>query len=118
VSARSPIPPEISRVASELAAADDLAFAEGFRRAWPEALAAALAAAAVVPLDRKPALSLEEASALTGYSVSTLSRLVASGALSPIPHVRGRTVIARKELDRWLDSTVGATVSPARKAVA
>lgn len=45
------IPAHISRMANELAAADDSVFAEAFRRAWPEAVATALAEAAVVPLD-------------------------------------------------------------------
>jgi predicted DNA-binding transcriptional regulator AlpA len=112
VSRRLNLSPEVERVVAELShRSDDPVFAEAFRKAWVEALAQELARAAIVPIERKPALSLEEAALLTGYSVSTLSRLVARGVLAEIPHVPGRTMVARVELDRWIQSGTAKVVA-------
>lgn len=108
---RPVIPVEVSQLANALAAADDSPFSQAFRTAWPEALAKALAEAAAPPkVSEKPALSLEEVTLLTPYSVSTISRAVRDGSLRAVPHVQGRTVIARKELDRWLEATAESEV--------
>jgi excisionase family DNA binding protein len=56
-----------------------------------------------VRVAEKIALSASEAGALTGLSASTITRLVRRGVLAPVPHV-GRVLIARRELDRWVES--------------
>lgn len=58
-----------------------------------------------VPIWLKPGLSVAEASALTGESESSIRRMVRRGELARAPH-KGRVIIARAEIDRWLTSTM------------
>lgn len=60
-----------------------------------------------VPLWLKPGLSVAEAAVLTGESESSIRRMVRRGELARAPH-KGRVIIARAELDRWLTSTMPA----------
>lgn len=53
-----------------------------------------------LPIESKLWLSLDEASAMTGLSPSTLWRLVAQGLIARVPHTK-RRLIARAELERF-----------------
>lgn len=60
-----------------------------------------------IPVWHKSGLSVPEAAAMSGESESTIRRLVAKGEIARAPH-KGRVIIARAELDRWLTSTMPA----------
>lgn len=68
-----------------------------------------------VRIAEKVALSVPEAAQLTGLSSSSITRLVRRGVLATVPHV-GRVLIARRELDRWVES--GAQLPPVSVPVA
>jgi hypothetical protein len=58
-----------------------------------------------VPVHLKAGLSVAEVTELVPLSDTAVRRLVESGVLARAPHT-DRVVIARRELDRWLESTM------------
>jgi excisionase family DNA binding protein len=60
-----------------------------------------------MPVYRKVALDAAEAAVLTSVSESTIRRLIAEGLLARVPHTH-RVLIARRELERWAESSMGA----------
>lgn len=60
-----------------------------------------------VPVWHKSSLSVAEAAAMSGESETSIRRLVRKGVLARVPST-GRLLIARAELDRWVQSTMPA----------
>lgn len=56
-----------------------------------------------VPLHLKLALTVPEAAALVSLSDTALRRLIDQGVIAKVPHT-DRVLIARAELDRWINS--------------
>ena len=63
-----------------------------------------------MPLAEKLALSVAEAGQLVGLAPSSIRRLVNDGVLARVPHT-DRVLIARRELDRWVNSAATKDVA-------
>ena len=57
-----------------------------------------------IALADKLALSVGEAGQLVGLAPSSIRRLIAEGVISRVPGT-DRVLIARRELERWVNST-------------
>lgn len=60
-----------------------------------------------VPPHLKLAVDVDAAADLVSVGTSTIRRLVDEGVLARVPHTQ-RVLIARRELERWVESTMGA----------
>lgn len=61
-----------------------------------------------IPVHLKGALNVAEAAAYTSCGESTIRDLVTTQRLARVPYT-DRVLIARRELDRWVESTMAVT---------
>lgn len=59
------------------------------------------------PIAERLAYGVDELAAAVGVSPTSIRRLIASGILARVPYT-DRVLVARTEVDRWLNSTGGA----------